>query len=776
MGSSVSGRHEHKEENEDKQDATGDASLVHVHRGKERTQGGASSDSNVNIGSRGGSTTVTRTENTYSWNSSTVNGGPVRTWSKNTSSVTGQDGVTRFKESSSSGSGAHGSAVAGADENINKYKIYYTSTGDQQENRFGAGSSTQEANRNVGVSISDHSNIGHYNISESSQQGYNNYGQTGSEQYGATHQNVDNTRKAGSVHSYFDWDSSAPGIDISRTSSSSTFGTTHHQTGAGGSTNTGGNSGYISGSGEIVYNKPSSGSGPRTGLSGDFSHRSGSRSEDSFGTRFSGARGGEGHGTINYGTDGSRTSGARNEESHGTINYGSDGSRTSGTRHETESRSSGGRHEESHGTVTYGTDGSRTSGGRHDESHGTVNYGPENTRTSGGRHEDGHGIINYGTDHSRTSGARHEESHGIINYGTDNTRTGSGRGESSHGVINYGAGESRDRSRTDENVFRAFYTLSGKDLRGLISEEDLRSMLLSGSGEYKNGTHTIRWTTDHRGSYQVQNDTFGYRRPYSISTEESVNQGLDEYTRTVTQAGSHTPQTNRQSGGRDRSSYGQHDQTHGHSSGGIGDAALAGGFRTTALDLGSLSNTNTNSGHASATGQIESSRSNTQHYGTSSYYDPDLDSYEDRSGEANKQGSVTYGSSRTYSTGAHSSPGTGTRHDSSAGHAGSHGDQFESHSSSYSYSSGNTGTRNFVGDNVPTEFPADTDYRNRIYRNKREADDDISNIIQCKSTKCSAIRCLAGPLTKHEEAWAALRFRANAATLKEVSKFISHHT
>lgn len=763
VGSSISGRHEHKEESEDKLDETGDASHVHVNRGKERTQGGASSNSNVNIGTHAGSTTVTRTENTYSWNSSTVNGGPVRTWSKNTSSVTGQDGVTQFKESSSSGSGAHGS-----DDNINKYKIYYTSTGDQQENRFGAGSSAQE------VSISDNSNIGHYNISDSSQQGYNNYGQTGSDQYGASHQSVDHTRQPGSVHSYFDWDSSAPGGDISRTSTSSTFGTTHHQTGTGGSTITGGNSGYISGSGEIVYHQP-----------GTVSHGSGSRTEDSFGTRFSGTRGGtinygtdgsrneENHGTINYGSGGIQTSGSRHEESHGTVTHGATGPRVSGGRHEEShgtvtygadgSRTSGDRHDESHGTVNYGSDNTRTSGSRHEESHGTVNYGSDNTRTSGGRHEDGHGIINYGTDHSRTSGTRHDESHGIINYGTDHTRTGSDRSESSHGVVNYGTGESRDRTRTDENVFREFYTLSGKDLRGLISEEDLRNMLQSGNGEYKNETHTIRWTIDNQG-FKVQNDTFGYRRPYSISTEESVNQGLDEYTRTVTQRGSHASQTNRQSGGRDRSSYGQYDQTHGHSSGGIGDAALGGGFRTTALDLGSLSNTN--SGHASTTGQLEPSRINSQHYGTSSYYDPDLDSYEDRSAEANKQGSVTYGSSRTYSSGAHSSPGSGARHDSSAD--GGHGGQFETHSSSYSYSSGNTGTRNFVGDNVPTEFPTDTDYRNRIYRNKREADDEINNIIQCKSTKCSAIRCLAGPLTKHEEAWAALRFRANAATLKEI--------
>lgn len=195
-------------------------------------------------------------------------------------------------------------------------------------------------------------------------------------------------------------------------------------------------------------------------------------------------------------------------------------------------------------------------------------------------------------------------------------------------------------------------------------------------------------------------------RGFIISTEESVNEGLDEYTRTVT-----------------------HDRHN--------KIDLAGnGFRTSALDLGTLDFEKNNVDHSN----------NAHVQQTRVYYDPDLGSYEERS--ENHGHSVTYGgNSRPYNTGGH-----------------------HSSSSSSSFSSSSSSSSRHIGDNVPTEHPVDIDYRNRIYRNKRRAviDDDISDIIECKSTKCSIIRCKAGHLAKDKEAWSALRFRANAATLKKI--------
>lgn len=107
---------------------------------------------------------------------------------------------------------------------------------------------------------------------------------------------------------------------------------------------------------------------------------------------------------------------------------------------------------------------------------------------------------------------------------------------------------------------------------------------------------------------------------------------------------------------------------------------------------------------------------------------------------------------------------------------GSH--HYESHSSSKTWTSSD-GTddyedydsENFVGrDNVPTDRP---DPQNRYYgRKKRQADPtdlDISQLIQCKSTKCLTVRCTVGPLNKHEDVLIALRARINYQTLKNVS-------
>ncbi|GLV41998.1 inflated [Carabus blaptoides fortunei] len=769
---------------------SGDASDVHSQRGKEsakidRNQGG------VTGGSR-----VTETTYTHSWNSSSSNGGPVRTdsWSKNSTSFTGSDGVTHHSQSST-GTGA-GAAGGSAGRNV---QIHYTSTRGQ-ENRFGEGATanvqsgpTYTVSHQVNQSgqHAGQAGHGHQESSHSSSSAGQHFSQSG--QSSSTHSESRHTshgQTSGGQHS------SSGGHQFGQSGQHSTSG--GHQFGQGGQHSTSGGHQFDQGGQHSTSGgQHSTSGGHQFGQSGQHSSSGGHQFGESGQHSSSGQiHGQSGSASSHREVNGQSSSGHHDSRHTGTgdttlFNWnkvgGSQGQTGSGTK-ETSYES----------TYRQSTGGGAASGGEISDTGELIYHQGSTTHHRGGSQHQGSAGVSH-SEGSASSGHVQGATSGHAQGATSQTHFSSshheGGSSGSHtqgstGGSYHGATHLQQGGATGSG-YRQVFTVTGQNLTGLISEEDLKNMLARGQGEFKNATHRIRWTTDkHNGGIVVQNGTSGFVRPFDVATEESVNENLDEYTRNIARGGSsysRRGQGNQQSqgsrhqsgsSGRDRSTYGKYDQSNYDASLGIGAAAVGSGFRTTVLEAGPILTVDED-----VSVQIDETfgRDNAGQYDNrgNAHYDPDLGTYETRNSDAGRaHGRVSYGSSRAYSGEVGGSSRSGSGHESRShnthsasggtGGSGGQGEQhYESHSSSHrSYSSGQSGTRHFVGDNVATE--SDVDHRNRHFRHRREVDDDMRENIPCNAARCKYLRCVTGPLVKDEEVHAILRFRANAETVKRI--------